>query len=70
MLSRKTIQTGKPSHDFAFEQTQARMSPRAMRFQAAALPSIGTPQHAALVSDLRNAFPEIYAPADNTETAS
>jgi hypothetical protein len=64
MMSRKTIQSGKPSHDLAFEQAQAGMSTRAVRFQAATLPPIGTPQHAALVSDLRRAFPEIYAPRE------
>ena len=63
MMSRKTVQSGKPSHDLAFEQAQAGMSTRAVRFQAATLPSVGSPQHAALVSDLKRAFPEIYAPA-------
>jgi len=62
MTSRKTNQSGKPSHNLAFEQTEAGMSTRAVQFQTATFPSIGTPQHAALVSDLRRAFPEIYVP--------
>jgi hypothetical protein len=69
MTPGKIIQFGKPSHNLAFEQAQAGMSTRAARFQMAALPSIGTPQHAVLVSELRRAFPEIYAPAGDTETA-
>ena len=68
MMSRKTPEPRKPSRDLAFEQAQTGMSTRAVRFRAAALPSVGTPQHAALVSDLRRAFPEIYSPADGTET--
>ena len=68
MMSRKTLQSGKPSHDFAFDRTQAGMNMRTVRFQAAGLPPIGTPQHAALVSDLRRAFPEIYTLAGGSET--
>jgi hypothetical protein len=69
MMLRKTSDPRKTSLDPAFEQTEAGMGARALWFQTAMLPSIGTAQHTALVSDLKSAFPEIYAADDSAEAA-
>jgi hypothetical protein len=50
MMLRKTSDPRKTSLDPAFEQTEAGMGARALWFQTAMLPSIGTAQHTALVS--------------------
>jgi hypothetical protein len=53
----------------ASEPTQANVNFGAFQALWLSGSSMGTPQHTALVSDLRSAFPEIYAPAEDARIA-